>query len=111
LKFKRIFSLVLSVAMLVASVSVCSASDLAVTNSCYSSAELKSLERYDKTFLENQSRASEVYEKLIQSFGTVGMLKASDYPEYYGGAYINNEGTARQDRPYSALVGGFVSTE
>jgi hypothetical protein len=50
------------------------------------------MEQFDKVFLMNQSRASEVYQKLISSFGTIGMLKASDYPDYYGGAYINDEG-------------------
>ena len=95
MKSKRIFAFLLCAVMLFASTSVGFASNfsdttLAATNG--SVLELKSMERFDKTFLENQSRASKAYEKLIQSFGSVGILKASDYPENYGGSHINNVG-------------------
>ncbi len=58
----------------------------------YNSSELKSMERFDKTFLKNQNKSSELYSKLNDSFGKVEVRKESDYPDYYGGAYINNDG-------------------
>jgi hypothetical protein len=109
MKLKRIIiTTFLCIAMLVASVSVCVASTVNEAGSVlksqttetlapdnkvgYSAEELKSMKRFDQSFLEKQSRAYEAHEKLIHSFGPVGMLKASDYPEYYGGNYINDEG-------------------
>ena len=114
MKTKRIFfALLLCIVMIVSSMSVSFASNssdtgLVPTNGSiletqdqtvalnneigYSSEELKSMERFDKAFLKNQSKASEAYQKLIKSFGTVGIPDASDFPEYYGGAYINDEG-------------------
>ena len=54
--------------------------------------EYESMSQYDRIFLENQEMAHEAYSKLNQSFGEVGNLKASDYPNYYGGAFTNDDG-------------------
>ncbi len=57
--------------------------------------EATALSVYDKDFLHNMELASAQYTKLITSFSpdnTNGVLKASDYPDYYGGSYINEEG-------------------
>lgn len=106
---KKIIATLLCTVMLVASTFVCfSNSGLAATNGSvfetqdqtvvldnergYSRKELKSMERFNSDFLKNQSEASEVYKKLTQSFGTAGMVQAIDYPEYYGGSYIDNDG-------------------
>jgi len=61
-------------------------------NTGYSNEELKSMERFSKSFLEEQNKACKAHDKLIQSFGTVETIKACDYPEYFGGDYINDEG-------------------
>ena len=91
MKLKRItIATFLCVLMLVSSMSVCFASTVSETG--FSSEEIKSMERFDKAFLEKQSKASESYLKLNESFGKVEERKADDYPEYYGGSFINYDG-------------------
>jgi len=75
--------------------SILGAQDLGVAfdnETGYSSEELKSMERFDQAFLKSQSKASEAYQKLVKSFDPVGTPDASDFPEYYGGAFVNDEG-------------------
>jgi hypothetical protein len=47
---------------------------------------------YTQQFLQNQEQSAYNYRELLQSFGSADVLKASDYPEDYGGAYINHAG-------------------
>ena len=54
--------------------------------------EEESLAQFDKTFLNEQGKASEAYSKLNESFGKVEERKSDDYPDYYGGAYTNKDG-------------------
>lgn len=54
--------------------------------------EEESMAHYDEVFLKNQEKACESYLKLNKSFGDVVNRKASDYPDYYGGAFINDDG-------------------
>ncbi|MDD3024713.1 MAG: hypothetical protein PHE26_12535, partial [Syntrophomonadaceae bacterium] len=39
-----------------------------------------------------QSKASEVYSRLNESFGKIEERKVSDYPDYYGGSFTNVDG-------------------
>ena len=54
--------------------------------------EEESMARFDKTFLKNQNKASEVYSRLNESFGKIEERKVSDYPDYYGGSFTNVDG-------------------
>lgn len=54
--------------------------------------EEECMANFDKTFLENQSRSSEIYSKLNESFGKIEERKISDYPDYYGGSFTNSDG-------------------
>ena len=54
--------------------------------------EEERMARFDRTFLENQSKASEVYSRLNESFGKIEERKVSDYPDYYGGSFTNVDG-------------------
>ena len=65
--------------------------DDAIDSKGYQSEE-ESMAHFDKTFLENQSRASEIYSRLNESFGKVEERKTSDYPDYYGGSFTNSDG-------------------
>ncbi len=51
--------------------------------------EQKVIEKYGKDFFENQEKANESYEEIKKSFNKD---RASEYPEYYGGAYVNDAG-------------------
>jgi hypothetical protein len=44
--------------------------------------------RLSKAFIENQERATVAYRNLLQSFSSSEILIETDYPEFYGGAYI-----------------------
>lgn len=93
MKARKLIPLLLSIIMIVLLTSVSFASEPSDTKEIgYNSVELKSMEQFDKAFLINQGKASEYYQKLIHSFNAAGILKATDFPEYYGGAYINDEG-------------------
>ncbi len=54
--------------------------------------EEENMARFDKTFLENQSRSSEIYSRINESFGKIEERKTSDYPDYYGGSFTNSDG-------------------
>lgn len=54
--------------------------------------EEESLAQFDKTFLNEQGKASDAYSKLNESFGKVEERKADDYPDYYGGSFTNKNG-------------------
>ncbi|MGX8794742.1 hypothetical protein ACR6HW_01430 [Fusibacter sp. JL298sf-3] len=43
-------------------------------------------------FMKKAVSASNSYEKLIKSFKSDGQPKSTDYPDYFGGAYIDNAG-------------------
>jgi streptogrisin B len=43
---------------------------------------------YDKA----ASHSSEMYQSLLKSFAPNGTPEENDYPEYYGGAYVNDDG-------------------
>ncbi len=93
MKQRRFFALsvfVLILTVLISTISFAKESDAELTG--YNSKELKSLERFDKAFLKNQSKASEAHNKLHGSFGIPEELNEDDYPDYYGGAYTNDEG-------------------
>ena len=93
MKMKRIIPVLLCIVMLIVAASAISYANESVLGSLgYNNIELKSMERYDKTFLENQSKASQIYDKINRSFGDPENLKEDDFPDYYGGSYTNDMG-------------------
>lgn len=50
------------------------------------------LEKYGTTFLQNEVYANNHYSKLMSSYKSDGLPKANDYPDYYGGAYLDDNG-------------------
>jgi hypothetical protein len=47
---------------------------------------------HDLNALERQLTASAIYNRLINTFAPNGLCKADDYPDHYGGAFINGDG-------------------
>jgi len=47
---------------------------------------------FDEVFLKNHDKSAKAYQNLLRSFSSELTLTASDYPDNYGGAYINRQG-------------------
>jgi hypothetical protein len=47
---------------------------------------------FSKSFLKNHDKSVDEYNLLMQSFSSDEILKATDYPDNYGGAYIDRQG-------------------
>ncbi len=58
----------------------------------YSKEELKALGDYDKEFLENQVKARENYNNIMNALSVNLAEDKPNYPNTYGGAYINSDG-------------------
>jgi streptogrisin B len=52
----------------------------------------KLLEKKGPDFLKNQTIANDISNKILESFGEDGSTRAPNYPEHYGGSYINDQG-------------------
>lgn len=61
----------------------------------YSKEELKSLEAIGLSLeiMEKQLKSSAMHDLLMQSFSKEEILQTEDYPDSYGGSYINDDGT------------------
>lgn len=96
---KRFLIMTLAVSMLSTTLAFASQSknsssvDIQVTDMTdeeFAETEREGLAKYDQTFLAKQEVAASNYEKMQQSFQTT--KSANAYPDYYGGAYIDDSG-------------------